>query len=426
MPQAQTAEKVIDIPGVGNISFPSTMTDAQIDAAAAKLYRDANPDQPGRKPKGWVSTALDWLPTAGGAIGGIVGGIGGTVAGMGIGGAPGAIGGAALGGAAGKALQTLGRVATGEEAPKDYGEGAASIATEGAIQGATQAVGVAVAPVMTRAAGALMQSAVKPGIRATARAVARGVSKEELPVVSTLLEEGVNVSPGGISKLNRIITATNDEIKTAVNTLPGSVDPVKVSSRAMPVLRRAQSQANPTADVKAVTDSATAFLQNPATTRVTAQGTRVPTSISLPEAQALKQGTYRALGEKPYGSLATPAIETEKALARGLKEEIEREALKSGVKLGPLNAREGAAITAKEAVANRLAAAGNRDPVALAWLAANPTAGLLFILERSPAVKSMLARGLYQSAAKASKVPENVLRLMVGAIASSPDEEGTE
>jgi len=59
-------DKVIDIPGVGPIAFPDSMSDDQMNAAAAKLYREANPEHPPVDPKhSWVATARDWLSTAG-------------------------------------------------------------------------------------------------------------------------------------------------------------------------------------------------------------------------------------------------------------------------------------------------------------------------------------------------------------------------
>lgn len=52
-----------------------------------------------------IDSLLSLLPAVGGAGGGIIGGIGGTVAGVGVGGVPGAIGGATLGGATGEAVR---------------------------------------------------------------------------------------------------------------------------------------------------------------------------------------------------------------------------------------------------------------------------------------------------------------------------------
>lgn len=446
MPEQQQPEKVIQIPGVGNIAFPSHMTPDQINQAAARLYREKNPNHPPpAKEHSWLDTATDWLPAAGGALGGVVGGFGGTVGGFGVGGVPGAVGGAALGGGAGEATKQLVNRWRGRPAPSSATEAATGIAGQAALQGGTEAVGGAVAPLLKHGAGVLMQAAVKPGLAATTRAVARGVPRSNLPIIKTLLNEGVNVTPGGIAKLDRIINSTNKQIADAVASVPGSVDPAKVATRTQEVAGRLAQQVDPMDDVSAVQRVTENFLSQPGTTAVGQIGTksvptgvldasgmmvshqvpvmgRVPRALSLPEAQAMKTGTYRTMKDRAYGEMKGPAIEANKALARGLKEEIEVEAKKAGMDLGALNAREGAAISAKEAIAKRVAAAGNRDPISLAWLAANPTAGLLFVMERSPVVKSMLARGLYQSAARASKVPENVLRLLVSSVATQQDE----
>lgn len=53
------AERVIEIPGVGNIAFPDTMSPEQINAAAAKLYRDAQGS------KAQTQSVLDRIQAAG-------------------------------------------------------------------------------------------------------------------------------------------------------------------------------------------------------------------------------------------------------------------------------------------------------------------------------------------------------------------------
>lgn len=441
-------DKIIDIPGRGPVAFPDSMTPDQINTAASKLYQEANKAHPPpAKEHSWIDTAIDWIPTAAGAVGGLVGSAAGPI---------GAVGGAALGGATGKAVQNLLR----DDPAKPMGarEALTSMASAAGTEGAMQAVGGAVAPLMARAGAAVMQSAIKPGIKATARAFAKGVSQEDLPIVRTLLKEGVNVSPGGIAKLDKIINATNAEIKDAINTLPGKVNPQAVATRTQRLASDVAKQVDPGADVSAVEGVTQRFLTQPGTTQAVQTGTsQVPTGVldasgqmttraqpvmgrasrdlTLAEAQEMKTGTYRALKEKAYGEMKGPEIEANKALARGLKEEIEREVnktvaglkgqlgLQGGIDIGALNAREGAAIVTKEAIATRIAQAGNRDPVALAWLASNPTTGLLFLMERSPAVKSMLERGLYQSASRAARVPENVIRVLVQSIAQSADEQ---
>jgi hypothetical protein len=285
--------------------------------------------------------------------------------------------------------------------------------TQAALQGGSEAVGAGVGAVLRPVGAAVMQSAVKPGLARTTKAIFKGVATEDLPIVKTLLQEGVNVSQGGIAKLDRIMSASNQEIADALKGATGTISPTAAAARVEPVAKAAAAQVNPRADVRTVQGAVDEFLQ------------MNPNRLTLPEAQALKQGTYRALGKKAYGEISTTGVEAQKAIARGLKEEIEDEAKASGfTNIAALNAREGAAIDAKEAIARRLAQAGNRDPVALAWLAHNPVAGLAFMVERSPAVKSLLARGLYNSAAKAAGVTPEVLRAAIYAVASGSNEEG--
>ncbi len=387
----------------------------------------------------------DWLPVVGGTVGGMVGAAGGTAFGMGVGGVPGAVGGAALGGAAGESMRQLANRAMGKTAPATSGDAAKQIGTQAAIQGGSELVGQALTPMVQRAGAALMQSAIKPGLKATARAFGRGVAAEDLPVIETMVKEGVNVSPAGIAKLDRIISATNDDIAQVVKGIGGTpIDPAKVAGRLADVSDRVGQDVAPDAALAAVERVKDQFLAKDANTALAQVGTktvptgvlnaqgqmitqqapvmgRAPTNISAMAAQAQKQAGYKALKDTAYGEMQGAEIEARKALIRGLKEDIAAEAQKAGIDIGAMNAREGAAIETKEAIAKRLAQAGNRDPVGLAWLASNPVHGLLYITEKSPAVKSFLGRGMYQQAAKISGVPEFVIRALMTNIAQSDD-----
>lgn len=255
-----------------------------------------------------------------------------------------------------------------------------------------------------------MQSALKPGLKSTLAAVKRGAVP---PVVQTLLKEGVNVTPGGIAKLNAIIGSTNDDITRALGSLPQtpSIAPLSVAGRLSPLAQKAAQQVNPADDLATISTAGQEFLDAHGAQNLTVQG-----------AQEMKKATYRALGEKSYGELKGTAIESQKALVRGLKEEIEREATAAGIDIAALNATEGAAITARDAIAKRVAQVGNRDPAGLAWLAHSPVTFVMALAERSPAVKSLIARGLYQSAAKAAVVPAETIRWAMAAIAASSQE----
>lgn len=116
-------------------------------------------------------------------------------------------------------------------------------------------------------------------------------------------------------------------------------------------------------------------------------GARIPVQL----AQSIKQGTYRAIGDKGYGELKGAEIEAQKALARGLKEEISS-AVPS---VGPLNAREGTLINAANIAERRALLQDNNNIGGLAWLTHDPVAAAGFIADKSSLLKSILARAMY-------------------------------
>lgn len=364
-----------------------------------------------------INTLAKWLPTIEGTAGGVLGTVaGGPVVGSLT---------AGLGGAAGESQRQLVNDATGAKTTADPVQAAQQIRDAAMTQGGAELIGSGViAPGMARAGEALMQSAIKPGIKATARALVRGT---DIPIVGTLLKEGVNVTQGGIDKLTAIMKASNTAIKNALNSAPASatVSPQAVAARLDPLISAAKDSGTPEADVAALQAVKDEFLRN--------HGTPGPNSVlnshdlTPVEAQKIKVATYKQIGDTPYqavqnGNIPAARIQGQQALARGLKEDIETAVPNADIRAQ--NAREGAAMTARDAVATQVARAGNRDPVALAWLAENPIAGGMYILERSPAVKSMIARGLWSPASKVSGIPANVIRTVFHAIAGIPDEAG--
>ncbi len=437
--QQSTGQTIrVQVPDVGVVEFPQGTSEADMTAAIAQAHAAKNP--PSNRPqRGWLDTALDvadalhaggavgipdrksinrlaqWLPTAEGTV---LGGIG-TAAGGPIVGA----GAAALGGASGEGQRQLMRDATGAETTSDPAKAADQMRQAALTQGGAELVGSGLlAPVAGRAGEALMQSAIKPGIKLTSRALIRGT---ELPIVGTLLKEGVNITQGGIDKLTSIIQASNKTIRSALDALPASssLDPDAIAARVDPLIESARAEGNPEANVKALEAVKEEFLRNhgqPSPASVMKTG-----SIPTTRGQDIKVATYKQIGDTPYQAVATgniPAarIQGQQAIARGLKEDIASQAAANGTDITAANAREGAAITARNAVAQQVAKAGNRDPVALAWLAENPVAAGLYIMERSPAVKSLLANGLYKQAAAAGRVPVTVLQIIVHALAGTP------
>lgn len=353
--------------------------------------------------KNVANKAIGWLPSVGGAVGGLIGGAGGTVAGMGVGAVPGAIGGAALGAAGGEAARQLINRATGAAAPATPLDAAAQIAKEGAIQGGAQAVGSGAAALMRPYAQDLMQGALKPTL---------GVLKEygttPTKLVKTLLDEGVSVTEGGIAKLQGLLASNQADIKAAVQSATGSIAKKDVAARTLSTAGRLAEQTNPTADLNALGDTVDEFMNHPVITGPT---------MSIPEAQAMKVGTYQQIGKK-YGEMNSASIETQKALARGLKEEIAA----AVPEIGKLNMKEADLMAALDSVGRRVAVAGNRDPVGFAWVAHAPQTFLAALIDRSPMAKSLIARGFYNAAGSVAKVSPQAIALAVRSLAASGDD----
>lgn len=361
-----------------------------------------------RVPKVSVQDAMDALPAVGGALGGIIGGAAGVPTG-GTASPVAAIGGAGLGGAAGESARQLGMRAIGGYAPQSSGEAAKGIATEAATQALAEGSGVLAGKGMKAFGERLMQSAVKPN-----PSLLKKYKTTAPRLVKDLLDNGVNMSEGGLRRLDDLLSAKNTEISEAVKNAAGSISRDDVVARASGVKATLAQQVNPKQPLKAAERSLEEFRTGgvdptPAGPAPTA-GPLTPA-----EAQAMKVGTYKQI-EKSYMRRGTATEQAQQALARGLKEELER--VVPGIK--NMNAEEARLMAAKGAIAHRVGLSGNRDPVGFAWTASHaPQTFLAALIDRWPVVKSMIAQGMYHSAGKATKVNPQVIRAAVYALASS-------
>jgi len=107
-------------------------------------------------------------------------------------------------------------------------------------------------------------------------------------------------------------------------------------------------------------------------------------------AQKLKTGTYRQL-EGKYGELGGADIEAQKALARGLREQIG----KAVPGVNEINAQEGKLLAALNISERRALMEANKNPAGLALLTQNPTGFAAFMADKSALFKSLLARALF-------------------------------
>lgn len=253
------------------------------------------------------------------------------------------------------------------------------------------------APLLEKAAQRLMTSALKPSVKAvqTGKAAA---------AVDTLLKQGANVSESGVSKLSGKISSLNDEIATAIQQSPARVDTVKAAGAAQDVVRKFESQVDNVADLSAIERVVNNFLATHGK------------NLSVQDAQKIKQGTYRVLGDKAYGELGSATLEAQKAIARGLKDEIAA----AVPKVGGLNKLESELINAVRLTARRVATEGNKNPVGLTHLSPSIWNFLSGIVDRSGPVKSGVANALY---AGQQQIPATLGRIggaMYGASLNRP------
>lgn len=238
------------------------------------------------------------------------------------------------------------------------------------------AVGQAAKQPVANLATSLMQSAVKPTLAAQE-------SGDAARAIKTLLQEGHNPTMGGVNAMGAKIGQLDSQVKSILANSQADVNKFDVSSRLSDLMRRYRGQVNPEGDTAAVARSWDEFLRN------------TKTNIPVAEANQLKSGTYKALGDKAYGELQGASIEAQKQLARGLKEEIA--AVEPSV--SPLLSREGDLINARDIALRRALMSGNRNPFSLAPLANGPAGFIGFMADKSDLVKSLLARGLYSGLA---------------------------
>jgi hypothetical protein len=224
-------------------------------------------------------------------------------------------------------------------------------------------------PVGTR----LMQSAMKPTVQDLVTGKAEKAAR-------TMLDEGLNVTPGGMADLQKRISSVGDVIEKTLSMSPATVDKKAVASRLHDALSRVEKQVTPGADVKVIEKAWQEFLEHPLLVGKDA----IPVKL----ANQIKQGTYKALGNKSFGELKGAEIEAQKALARGLKEEIN----KVEPSVAALNKEQGELLNALNVAERRSLMQGNNNPLGLTLLAENPAAAVGFAADRSALLKSWLAR----------------------------------
>jgi hypothetical protein len=360
---------IVEVPGHGEVEFPEGMSDADISAAIKKNFMIAAPKQ-----KAEMKPTLADRATSYGAemlMGMMKGGPLG-MATVGLQKGQEALSNAAydIGGAvtdqAAKVLPADRAAQTGF---------AANLLTQ-TIPSlvANDVIGKVASPTMQTAGKSLMGSALKP----SATNPAKGARQ-----VQTALDEGISVSDGGVEKLKGVIEGLKTEISKDISNSPATVSKRAALNRLQDMVQKFETRPEALQAIDEAIKAETTFLHNP----VMPSGSDIPVQL----ANKLKQGYYASIGEKGYGEVKTVATEAEKAIARGLKEEISSAIPGIAAK----NAREGDAISLLKPLRQRVAVEANKNPLGLGALISQPYMIPMWMWDRSAYAKSLAARAMY-------------------------------
>lgn len=245
------------------------------------------------------------------------------------------------------------------------------------VPGVVRQAGPAITKARDYLAHRLMQSAIKPGV-ADAKTM-----KDVRTVTDTALDLKTPVSEGGLDKLQGLSKDQLQRVQDIVDDYASrghAISPQAAVDRLRQIEPRFAAQVAPASDIRDIGKVRDEFLN--------AHG---GIALGFDEAQAIKQGTYQQLPGQ-YGKASDAAIEAQKTIARGIKEEMEAiapELAGENAKLGAMVELEGALARAVRRGGNADFTDGSRGGLALsAW---RKTIG-------NPYVKSRLALAIYEGA----------------------------
>jgi hypothetical protein len=240
-------------------------------------------------------------------------------------------------------------------------------------------------------------------------------------MVGTGLNHSLPVSEEGAAKLNGLIQDLSDRIqaKTKAAADAGiSVDPAAIAQRVDQLEPSQRLQVNPKRDLAAIEASKQEFLgqHTPPAPRpsglVDASGNPIeapvstgPTPIPADTANLIKQGTYKKIATD-YGTMSTAQIESQKALARGIKEELASQI----PELNDLNEKQGKLLDLQPVLESAVNRAANSTGSAFKNLLTtgvthavtgnaglSMAAGILQKIMADPATRSRLAIAINQA-----------------------------
>lgn len=249
--------------------------------------------------------------------------------------------------------------------------------------------GVTVAPAMASGARRLMRSSIK------ANQVARESGAAD-KAISTMLEKGINATEGGLSGVRSRVATLENNIQSILEKSSAKIDPyaaadnIKVAIKDVGLnLERAENLA----DIEKVYNK---FINHDA---IKGMGD-IPVSV----ANKMKQAFYKELKDKAFvpGADMTAAAKGQKAITSGLRQEIAA----AEPAVVPSLAEQSELLNVLKVAGPQAAREGNKNIIGLGTLSPRLEQVAIWMVDRYPWFKSMLARGMYSGK---ERIPEAVV-----------------
>ncbi len=205
---------------------------------------------------------------------------------------------------------------------------------------------------------------------------------KRVPMIEAGLKNKIPVSGAGLKKARRVINDIEGQVSGAVADAAnnGATVPSGPVADRVDDIRPRFNTVNPVADQQALSSAQHEFLSNQ------------PANIPIQDAQDIKRNTYRKLDDAAYGEQSTAQIEAQKALARGLKEEIYN---LLPPEIQALGSKEKVLIDLEDVLKRFTNREGNKQIVGIEGPIAghlSPTLGAIVqFFDRNPALKSRVA-----------------------------------
>jgi hypothetical protein len=308
--------------------------------------------------------------------------------------------------------QLIGKVADAAEKavapPKTSGplQAALGYAARGLVEEAPALAGAkapAVAGAAAKGMRGLAESEMQRALKPTITEVRKGQAQK---AINAMLDLDINVSKGGLTKMQGRIDQLNHDIADVIAKSPATIDRNAVASYAQGTVDRFMKQIAPMEDVAAIQKVYDEFININ------------PKRIPIQKAQELKTGTYQQLREKSYGELKTASTEAQKDIARGIKDAIANAA----PEVRALNAEESKLLTALPMVERRALHTANDNLAGFAWLAHDFPKFAMYMADKSTLFHSLVARMLN----KASESTTGTSAAVAGQVSSTPPNDAKE